>query len=208
MTRVSVGIGDGETDLIYVETELEEGWWVYAVYLLVDGEPTLAELRVFPEDGRDEDEEAHDFGEWSQSLSGLASTTAPLTSRLLRDLSLIALKNAAKPGLEQMNLGEGRFKTIADSFVTSESKPGRKGRSDDHYLPIAIRYADLIAQGDRSPVETLASQLKLRPAQARDLIHEARVRGLLTKGQRGRAGGVLTEKALEIVNKGGRRGKR
>jgi len=68
---------------------LQDGWWVYGVYFIVDGEPILAELRIIPADGREEDEYVHDLGEWNQSETALDSVTAPITSRMLRDLSLV-----------------------------------------------------------------------------------------------------------------------
>jgi hypothetical protein len=208
MTKVAVGWGEAKSELVWVEMPHQDGWWITAIYAITDGEPTLAELRIIPGDGREQDEDAHDFGEWSLSLAGLASTSAPLTSRLLRDISLTKLKEATKPGLRRMNLGTSKFRAIADSFIASGTKPGRKGNPDEHYLPVAIRYAELVASGDRSPVATLASQLQQSQSQARDLIHETRRRGLLTKGQQGRSAGVLTEKALNMVNKGAKRGKR
>ncbi len=52
-----------------------------------------------------------------------------------------------------------------------------------------------------SPTMDLAREMNINPSQARDMLHEARRRKLLTKTQRGRAGGELTEKALTVLGR-------
>jgi len=48
-------------------------------------------------------------------------------------------------------------------------------------------------------MEVLSEKLHLSASQVRNLLYEARRRGLLTKASRGSAGGTLTEKALKLL---------
>jgi hypothetical protein len=76
-------------------------------------------------------------------------------------------------------------------------RPGRVGRDDVEYARVAAAY--VAALGSRAPVRRVAEKLGLLPETVRDLLHEARRRGLLTKLGRGKAGGTLTEKALNLL---------
>jgi hypothetical protein len=51
-------------------------------------------------------------------------------------------------------------------------------------------------------VADLASDYHLSRAQIRNLLHEARIRDLLTSAGRGRAGGELTTKAIGLLKQG------
>jgi hypothetical protein len=91
---------------------------------------------------------------------------------------------------------------VAHAFtttMTSRTRPGRRGHDDAYYLPIAARYVELIEQGVRKPVDQIADERGDRPTQVRDLVHQCRTRGLLTRGTRGRPSGTLTEKALRLL---------
>ena len=89
-------------------------------------------------------------------------------------------------------------------------RPGRAGRPDSAYLPIAARYVELLHEGDTKPIKTLAKELGLRPEQVRDLVRRCRDKELLTKipghptSRRGAgiAGGELTDKALMLIKEG------
>jgi hypothetical protein len=78
-------------------------------------------------------------------------------------------------------------------------RPGRAGRTDLDYARVAAAY--VAALDDPAPVQKVAAQLHLSPSSVRDLLHEARShrRGLLTKLKRGKAGGALTPKALQLL---------
>jgi hypothetical protein len=69
------------------------------------------------------------------------------------------------------------------------TRRGPHGLGDDHYRRIAVAYLDLADAGmGRGLVQELA-RLEKRPTETvRDWIHEARNRGFLTKGERGRVG--------------------
>jgi hypothetical protein len=79
-------------------------------------------------------------------------------------------------------------------------KPGRKGHGLDYYVGWAGRYADLVQGGDRHPIKTLAVERGLPSDYVRDTINTARrTHHLLTDPGRGRAGGQLTAKALQLI---------
>jgi hypothetical protein len=77
-------------------------------------------------------------------------------------------------------------------------RPGRGGRGDLFYASCAREYVELLTEP--KPVQALAARRHLSESQIRNILHQARERGLLTKLGRGRAGGELTDKAKELLN--------
>jgi hypothetical protein len=77
-------------------------------------------------------------------------------------------------------------------------RPGRAGKPDLDYALFAAEYVQLL---DRpKPLLALARKRRLSPSQARSKLYEARRRELLTDPPvRGRAGGELTSKAVDIL---------
>jgi hypothetical protein len=81
--------------------------------------------------------------------------------------------------------------------VVAKRRPGRAGRPDEFYLAWAVAYIQRMAAGSRRPVLDLAESPPAAitgyvsdgdftsPATVRDIIHEARSRGLLTKSPPG-----------------------
>jgi hypothetical protein len=208
--NVSVGYGRGaENGSASVEVPYRDGWLLFGHFLLTaNGEPLLAEVRLIPDEQHDDAE--RDIGEWSGTLEGLkTATTARLTARLLREVRLGDLLSAL-----QTKLSEPKWQRefshpdlavipdIASRFADAEPRPGRKGRPDDHYLAIAVRYAQLHAHHVKNPIQQIAQEQDLDESQVRDRIHQARARDLLTPGRRGTAGGVLTAKANELLRQG------
>lgn len=93
---------------------------------------------------------------------------------------------------------KGRPKVALVAPFRFGSNPGRRGRSDIHYAEIARLYVGLL-EGP-APVKALATQLGLKEQAARDLIRQARRRGLLTPPEHGRAMGALTPRARELLD--------
>jgi hypothetical protein len=73
------------------------------------------------------------------------------------------------------------------------------GRDDDFYARLAAQYVERISAGSTTPVKDIAEQRSDSTAHIRDLLHEARERGLLTKGTSGKSAGVLTPRALTLL---------
>lgn len=84
--------------------------------------------------------------------------------------------------------------------------PGRKGRDPAFYAIVAAHYIAALQSGSRRPVRDVAERLSAEgeffaPSYVRDLIQRARDLRLLTTTERGRAGGVLTDRARELLGR-------
>ena len=85
-----------------------------------------------------------------------------------------------------------------------EGRPRRArkaGRPDRFYAQLAATYTRVVSRGGRHPIKDIAKRRRVEPSTVREWIREARVRGLLTKGTRGRAGGQLTPYAQRVLQK-------
>ena len=52
-------------------------------------------------------------------------------------------------------------------------RPGSKGRDDDYYLAVAVRYAQAVEQGSRQPIADVTAQMDgFRRSHVRDLVAE------------------------------------
>jgi hypothetical protein len=64
---------------------------------------------------------------------------------------------------------------------------GRRPLGDDHYITVARRYEQLLASGDRHPVETIRKEYGVARSTAASWIRRARKRGLLGPPEHGKA---------------------
>jgi hypothetical protein len=85
-------------------------------------------------------------------------------------------------------------------FANAE-RPGRSGRSELAYAQVAVAYLDKLHRDPPSaaPVQELANDLCLSPSHVRNLLYNARKRGLLTASEAGKAGGDLTDRARALL---------
>ena len=121
----------------------------------------------------------------------------PLTTDVLRSVRFDDLYLQVRgylPHLEAMSM----YAEVDPASFTGTKRPGRRGRPDAEYLSVAAKYVDLV-KASGSPTRALAEELSVSPSAARDLVHEARRRELLTPTTRGVKGGELTEKALKLL---------
>jgi hypothetical protein len=85
---------------------------------------------------------------------------------------------------------------------TARPRAARAGaRPDELYAAVAADYVGLIERGTRSPVAELAQRRNVKKSAMRDMIREARERGLLTYFEQGRPGGSLTDRARAILGR-------
>jgi hypothetical protein len=141
-----------------------------------------------------------------------------ITARLLRLLPLGAMEVDARRAFVEAysdladflgalsdDLGMGdvvaALQPALDAFGDgwSPKRSGRRGRPDVDYARAAARYVELVAALAEQPTVELADELALSPTQARSVLAQARARGLLTEAPKGRAGGRLTPKAVELL---------
>jgi hypothetical protein len=78
-------------------------------------------------------------------------------------------------------------------------RPGRRGRPDAFYARLAAQYVELLKTSS-TPTKDLAAMRDYSASSTRDFLNQARKRGLLTRSDMGRAGGVLTDRARELLN--------
>jgi hypothetical protein len=91
-----------------------------------------------------------------------------------------------------------RLRALAREVRT---KPGRRGRPQQFYAGVAEVYAQAWDRGSRHPTADAAKRLRVSPERARDLVREARQRGLLSPALPGRPGGELTDRARRLLGR-------
>lgn len=178
---------------------------------LQDGEPVISEARVFPNDPGDPEPSGHTSGIGSLAMGGEwghdpnAVPRGGLTTRMIRqvrtgDLSAAVHEKAQDldqhfPGLLGLAGGPGWAALVdrAERQPPHETRVQRLART-------AALYVDACQRDPRHANRLVAQQLGIPVAHVRDRIYAARISGLLTAGPgRGRAGGLLTAQAQEVL---------
>jgi hypothetical protein len=214
VVRIDADDPDSSTQ-VWVEGALppEGFWFVAALFVLHRDRFVIAELRVFPGRGFQRITRRRDgtikarvppIGEWSRDL-GVPDDmpTAGITKRLLNSVAFHKLALEAQTRLADVVADKPAVATFGDTLSLNEAaqRPGRRRRPDAYYLIWAERYVEALGRGSTKPNEDVAKRTRRHPTEVRDLVHEARIRGLLTRGERGKASGQLTPKALELRRK-------
>jgi hypothetical protein len=198
-------------------------WFVYASFYARDGGMVLAEVRVFPGPDREMLRDAG-YSAWSEAEPNLpkigewspegvenfvvqdADTERPavpeggIVGQLLREVptsELVAEYVRVRSEHERRLIPR-----LAKRLPPGQpERPGKAGRDDRFYLPWAIAYAEALAEDktSRAPVEAVARKFGVSRTHARDMISQARRRRLLPHASQGRAGGQLTQKALDLI---------
>ncbi len=92
------------------------------------------------------------------------------------------------------------------SFIDTQ-RPGRAGRPDIKYAMWAEKYVDAVEATCGKPMAKLmAENPGFDEARIRNILHQARDRGLLTDAEVGKAGGQLTDKAEALLTERRERG--
>jgi len=200
---------------VWLEVPITEDWTSAARLAVQNGQLVVAELRIFPnEPGRQLP------GLWSAELLGARARVPPggLTSRMLRRVRLTEhpkhTRAVLASGVNVRRAGADvhvSAATLLANPVLGRALPGlnepggrprperRSGRPDRFYARLAADYARLIERGGRRPVVELARRHEVKPPRMRDMIREARERGLLTFFTQGRPGGALTPRARVLL---------
>ncbi len=176
--------------------EKEAGWLARVHFASEGGRLVIAELSVKPR-----------------------ATTAPaggVTVKLLRQVLNRARPGGQKRKIEgvtlttKMGVNPDTIEALRAARGSFLPRRGRRPIPIDTLLSVASDYADAVDGGSTQPVVDVAKKLRMKPERARDLVHRARYRGLLTPAQQGRSGGKLTPNAKRLIARGkkGRRGKK
>ena len=102
--------------------------------------------------------------------------------------------------LVQMTAGYARLAPEVDKAKAAFAGEAdtRRGRSDVFYALVAQEYAQLAAQGERTPVAAIAKRSGKTTDAVRGWVKVARRRGYLT-GRPGKSGGQLTDQARDVL---------
>lgn len=128
----------------------------------------------------------------------------PITATLLRRLKFSeSVREAKQSSKEWETSGFGGGQPAVDHLSKLDAMLDRRrgaARLDDlYYATVAVAYVEAFDGGSTSPLVDLADRLLISHATARNHVREARLRGLLSPTVRGKGGGVLTAKALELL---------
>ncbi len=211
----------------YVSTASEWGWcvvvsvesgWNVALKVVegADGAPSVQELRIIHGDNLAQNKDARaisdryfwlDEGEehlHSNEFLNLSTTLAPhapdggISTTLLRKIPWGDLFETAREGYGDYLAASG-----PGWAGLSDQAPQRKGgpdRGDLFYAQRAAEYLALVKEGERSPIETMATRHQYDRETVAGWIKQARgKRRLMVSAGRGRAGGTLTPRAIELL---------
>lgn len=195
-------------DLVTVELPIDKRWTSALRLALQDGHLVVAEVRVFPNEPS-----RRAAGLWSYEELGAAAKVprGGLTTGLLRKVKLGSYVRYARRTLEALTKRLAEYLEHAPAgtgaeFYRALASPAapparrRRGRPDRFYARLAAGYLRAWEHGSRRPVAELADQHGVPQPQMRDMLHEARERGLLTKGDPGKSGGALTAPARALLH--------
>jgi hypothetical protein len=206
-----------------VRVVMDEAWvtlpigeWIVACRLVMQGnQPVIGEVRVFPKDpgawgeGGITLDSQFDMKvplRWNAELLGLRAHNVPaggITRTFLRDIPLGAAKKEIG---KYVNLARQNpqlrafFELFAQAMGPAFEPPRtRRGKPDLYYARLAQEYVDRVNNGSRHPVKDLATRHHKDVSRMRDMIREARERGLLGKVKNAVPGGQLTPYAIESL---------
>jgi hypothetical protein len=183
----------------WLKVPIAEGEWIAAYRLIAQaGQVVVGEVRVFPSEGRT------GGGSWVAEKLGDLAKVPPggLQTRTLREVHALGHVRGHLPrAVENMTQRGGPAvpawlaqRGFPVPEIAALGRMGRVVRDDPFYARIAAGYLEEIARGSRRPVRDLADRIHLAPTYVRDLVGEARKRGLLSKSVSSRGGGELTAK--------------
>lgn len=124
---------------------------------------------------------------------GISHPQAEITPSLLRQLPFHPVRTAILKRISAHSPTELRRPP------QDRQRPGRGGRDDIFYARWASSYVAALNRGSRSPVKDLTGTTGLSTSQIRTILNEATTRGLLIRGEPGKAGGRLTAEAIELL---------
>jgi hypothetical protein len=197
----------------WIHAPLDNDWLAWFRLESQDGFPVIAEVRVVPRDDSK-------TGTESEALNATKVSAPPggITTRHLRALrpgevmEFISRTAQIAGMLSKMELPEelSHLKAFADSMRAryhraARTKRKRERKPDAFFAELAQAYTSRLAAQSRRPVADLSEKFNMPAPRLRDAIHEARKRGLLAPVQQGRPGGMLTKKAVAVLQKKGKK---
>lgn len=185
--RTTLGLPTSRRDpdgRVILESTLSRhpGWNLWAAIDDSDGVAEIVELAVI----RQDQERA------GTSQRGVAPSGS-VSAAILRSISIPDVIAAADLHLRAMHLLDGtKLKRLRDPNKMSERNP-------EYYATWARLYVTAVREHPNRAIAALAEAQAMEPSAVRDLIHRCRSKGYLTPGARGRAGGQLTDLAIQTL---------
>jgi hypothetical protein len=208
--RASGGDTYAVVNSMWLETPLGPGWMSAARLLVQRGQVVVGELRIFPNEAIGAPKRP--AGQWSAELLGDAAAVPAggLSVKVVRRMRLGDYRRLTRQILDRLRdtyrtaqareaAGLGPVGASSLRARPRRERPG--GRPDRFYARLAAAYQRETERGNRRPVATLAKRHGVQPPRMRDMIREARERGLLDYSRQGRAGGVLTPRAQAVLKR-------
>lgn len=172
----------------WVETPLGELWVAMFKLALVNGQVVVAELRILPTGPLPE--------------GGLPARSVLRRVRLsavdpFRSQARVTL---ARETGDELSRSSALDNPAAPGWAASETRKrrGPKGRDERALAWIAACYVEAHEAGG-NPVEAVAAKLQVTRSRAKDIVRQTRP-NLLTPTRPGKAGGVLTPRARELLS--------
>jgi hypothetical protein len=205
------------------DTEEDRGWTVALRFERRDGSTDLVDLHVFstgepsalgrgiPLPGKVQDKWNAPGGAVFRTSALFEGTNyrpgAPppggISTRMLRKYPLGRIEANARRYLAEHDQLHAE---VPDWSEQAHTRPGRRGRADLFYAQIAADYVAALDSGASAPVSAAADRRHLARTTVRNMLSEARRRGLLTRPtKRGAADGSLTPKAQDLLSRLARR---
>lgn len=131
--------------------------------------------------------------------------TDRLTTAVVRSVHTSGLERWARGYIARLQGSLVKAGAAGDPIRKSR---GALGSGDGRLALLAARYVELCSdQVTKAPLQVLANEWSLAIETVRSYLYRARERGLLTSPGRGRAGGELTDRAIDLL-RGDEDGKR
>jgi hypothetical protein len=193
----------------WLETPINDDWMSATRLAVQDGQVVVAELRIFPSEPAFTRRAP---GVWSAELLDDAAPVprGGLSAETVRKVRLTDYRRYTKKILDDLRnkYSSANAREVIDRLLGPVAaaqplaRPRRArggGRPDTFYAKLADEYARATERGSRQPVADLAKRHNTKKPRMRDMIREARERGLLTFFAQGRPGGTLTQRGRELL---------
>ena len=192
---------------LWVEVLIDDDWLAcYRFVVADDGTLHIGELRVLPRESA-----VRRPGTWSGTWQGMHATapTKRLTSRHVHALRVALHADGFDQILSQLRADRQIPQTVLDRWgLTAPQPPAktatratdkRRKYSDLDYARIARDYQAASTRKGGRPIVAMAKQRGISPSTARGLVARAREAGMLSQGHQGQHGGVMTDRAEQLL---------
>jgi hypothetical protein len=181
--------------------EVPMGRWM-AAYRLTEqqGQPVISELRIFP--FQEKRWVKRPGGRWSGMYGDCVHIPGGgITARLIRQIKLTEFRKVLCEILDRWKHLAPHGIPVSPSASPSKPHRGRKGRSDIELARIASIYEGAYL-ARRAAISAVARALNVSLSKARDAVHRARIRGILSAAtKQGRGGGTVTPLGRQLLKK-------